>query len=69
MRILSGHTTSVFTCEVEGAKDPFYSCYHRYGPNNWMVTMGESEETVYYPEEEELEAAFQVWQSQQQTPL
>ena len=33
--------------------------YTRYGPDSWMVAMGESDEPVYYCEE--LEALFQEY--------
>ncbi len=46
--------------------NPDYPYYTRYSPDNWKVTMGESEETVF--DCQELEEAFQKYRSKHPGP-
>lgn len=48
-------------CKVtDGPYGPIYDTFFRYGPDNWTVMMGQSEEMVNPDYEEELEAAYQA---------
>ena len=50
---------SKLECKLVETDEEEFSDYIRYSPQDWMVTMGMSEETVSYSEK--LEEAFQTY--------
>ena len=48
-------------CHVVETESGEFNHYTRYGPHSWTIRMGESDEPVFGPEDEELEAAFQTF--------
>lgn len=56
MNVTSAKEITVYRVSTD---ETDYHDYTRYGPDSWTVTMGESEEQVYWCSE--LESAFQAF--------
>lgn len=59
MRILDVHKIGGEIVEIEDGPYEFWYIFYRYGPDNWTVLMGESQEPCYGDAVELLEAAYQ----------